>query len=143
MKLRNKKTGKIIKLDIHYIAGKNYESLAEINKDWEDYEEPKEYWYINASGEVNSFCEEYEDKEDTEASKQIGNYFEAREEAELAVEKLKAWKRLKDKGFRFDSYDVADREGDDPICGQVYFKGCNYDKEEIENDLYLLFGGEE
>ena len=36
MKLRNKKTGKIIPIEIHYIGGKNYETLAEINEDWED-----------------------------------------------------------------------------------------------------------
>lgn len=25
----------------------DYNSLAELNEEWEDYEEPKEYWFIN------------------------------------------------------------------------------------------------
>lgn len=39
MKLRNKKTGKIVLITIHNIDGKNYESLKEINEDWIDYDE--------------------------------------------------------------------------------------------------------
>lgn len=39
MKLRNKKTGKIVELQVHHIAGKCYESLADVNKDWEDLDE--------------------------------------------------------------------------------------------------------
>lgn len=77
----------------------DYDSLAELNEEWEDYNEPKEYWFINASGGVEAIALEDDDPEDTEGSKEIGNYFETREEAEKAVEKLKAWKRLKDNGF--------------------------------------------
>ena len=38
--------------------------------------------------------------------KEIGNYFETVEEAEQAVEKLKAWKRLRDKEFRFIGWSI-------------------------------------
>lgn len=117
MKLRNKKTGKIVELQVHHIAGKSYESLADVSKDWEDYEEPKEYWYIS------------------------DNYFETKEEAEKAAEKLKAWKRLKDKGFKFKtihrnpqgSYNIyANFEGHIPPSPN-----------DINIDLNICFGGEE
>ena len=117
MKLKNKKTGEIVDfryLQSDYVAPLvltthendkpkmyKYNSLAELNAEWEDApEEPKEYWYIYADkpqrAERGDILEE-----DFRA---IGNYFETKEEAELAVRKLKAWKRLKDKGFRFDCY---------------------------------------
>lgn len=121
MKLRNKKTGEIkdIQLGNHndpsdgivVVYSKNgeprephdqYSSLAELNEEWEDYEEPKEYWYINDIGEVEVI--EEDESEETEDAKQIGNYFSSKEEAEKAVEKLKAWKRLKDDGFKFDGW---------------------------------------
>lgn len=37
----------------------------------------------------------------------IGNCFESREEAEKAVEKLKAWKRLKDSGLKFKDWNKS------------------------------------
>ena len=41
MKLRNKKTGEIVEAtDFNIIS--DYNSLAELNEEWEDYEEPKE-----------------------------------------------------------------------------------------------------
>lgn len=61
-------------------------------------EEPKEYWFISDTSVV--FCaakggiDEY-------VRKKMGNHFETEEEAERAVAKLKAWKRLKDKGIEF------------------------------------------
>jgi len=157
MKLRNKKTGEIGWLYCDHISVPkkmtvfsedkdlsahhwDYNSLAELNKEWEDYEEPEEYWYYDTT--ING-VEKITHLEDKEKDQEIGNYFETKEEAEKAVEKLKAWKRLKDKGFRFDSFDVANREVDNVICGQAYFKADNYDREEIEDDLDLLFGGEE
>ena len=158
MKLRNKKTGEIHEItevvplhdmDKKFVIyskteGHNhaYKNLAEFNEEWEDYEEPKEYWFITGDGFIFERSKETYPEDETKR-KQIGNHFETKEEAEKAVEKLKAVKRLKDKGFRFDGYDVANRLGDDVICGQVYFKAGNYDREEIEEDLYLLFGGEE
>ena len=113
MKLRNKKTGEIgeprIQYQEIYIDTENhmtycYKSLQGVFEEWEDYNEPKKYWCIDWTGGVNHLTvldgiDEYE-----KAKKEIGNYFEAREEAEKAVEKLKAWKRLRDSGFRFNGW---------------------------------------
>ena len=109
MKLRNKKTGEIVDTlcrdDItkglafgvdHHDGNPTmayYSSLAELNAEWEDYEEPKEYWYLENNLEAfrSYYCDDYIDA----TRKEIGNYFETKEEAEKAAEKLKAWKRLK------------------------------------------------
>lgn len=104
MKLKNKKTGEIgtLIVDGAYnfvtnFAVENdernrlgeYDSLAELNSEWEDYEEPREYWFINSCGAVEVRTEE-EQPAVTDMHKQFGNYFETHEEAEKAVEKLKA-----------------------------------------------------
>ena len=165
MRLRNKKTGEIIEnayiRESHDFYNKRtiavfvrdgsrppervstgYETLAELNKDWEDCQEPKylrDYWFIDSCGNVNK----QEDDILGSLRREIGNYFKSEEEAERAVEKLKAWKRLKDKGFEFINF--------------PYKKICKYDArtgvgnleyqvkyyEELEADLELLFGGEE
>ena len=72
-----------------------------------------------------------------ETRKEIGNCFESLEEAEKALEKLKAWKRLRDKGFRFD--------GVNGCWIEFTLKSANSDKEyeQGQKDLLLLFGGEE
>ena len=110
MKLRNKKTGEIKAVNkgvalIHYSDGTTigYNSLAELNEEWEDYKKPEEYWFISTTGKAHRF--EGEDKTYTPDRKQLGNYFETKEEAERVVEKLKAWKRLKDKGVKIIYYD--------------------------------------
>lgn len=137
MKLKNKKTGEIKEFNNFYEleepsgAQRVYCSIAELNQEWEDYEEPEIIWYINASGEVCCAAKENY----WGGSKQIGNYFETKEEAEKAVEKLKAWKRLKDKGFKF--IDHIDR--DSGQC-MTRYKWDGYVNGE---DLDLLFGGEE
>jgi len=166
MKLRNKKTGEIVDdgyvretHDFQFDGQKHilavfkgnghrppervsgaYKTLAELNEEWEDYEEPKEYWFINSCGAVEAHTEE-EQLAVADMHKQFGNYFETEEEAEKAVEKLEAWKRLKDKGFRFGDYDVA-HDKDRCFCGQVFFKGGPF-WFDIKTDLDLLFGGEE
>lgn len=131
MKLRNKKTGEINLGDLHL---DDFNSLAELNAEWEDYEEPKEYWYIDCDGEVYSIkLIGY----NSNKLKEIGNYFETKEEAEKAVEKLKAWKRLKDKGFRFngvyDDYTIKFTAPNEEI-GWFWCNG-------MDKDLDLLFGG--
>lgn len=144
MKLKNKKTGEIVdhiwwdsELKQLWVYGKHvkfYNSLAELNEEWEDVpEEPKEYWFISTTGEAHRF--EGEDKTYTPSRKQLGNYFETREEAEKTVERLRAWKRLKDKGFRLDA--VVDNF----FCLDIYMSGEAY--EAIKNDLKIVFGGEE
>lgn len=145
MKLRNKKTGEIIDggfVLTYYdgIASNPQHSLAELNEEWEDYEEPKhDYYFIRDGGNID--CHWYQKPgEITERREQIGNYFETKEEAEKAVEKLKAWKRLKDKGFKFKG-----------LCESVYeLPAIEYDMNvdvsrdsQEYKDLDLLFGGEE
>lgn len=135
MKLRNKKTGEIVKVNnlnafVHTDEEtKIYNSLADLNAEWEDVpEEPKGYYYVATTGLIKyddtPFCAIHKDR------KLIGNYFETKEEAELAVRKLKAWKRLKDKGF---------------INEQVFsmnLNWCNPDDYDWKA-FKLLFGGEE
>ena len=69
----------------------------------------------------------------------MGNHFGTLKEAEKAVEKLKAWKRLKNKGFRFLGY--YSRLGETKSKGEIGFETDDY--EGIKQDLDLLFGGEE
>lgn len=160
MKLRNKKTGEIVfatmkasygggELQIRYYPldnaedtqFKEYRSISELNEEWEDVsEEPKEHWYIDSDGEVyptgglNRF--------DLDRMANIGNLFETKEEAEKAVEKLKAWKRLKDKGFKFTSWGNGILL-QKTIAGQFRYEFPRDKMDDIEKDLDLLFGGED
>ena len=142
MKLRNKKTGEIGYLHEYYVLVEQdesdldpderwFNSLAELNEEWEDYEEPKEYWFINNYGRIEKE-KGLDDAWFVIKLKQIGNYFETREEAEKTVEKLKAWKRLKDKGFEFKDWCLT----------EARFEIKNKD-EHIYKDLAIIFGGEE
>ena len=113
MKLRNKKTGEIaevltdsiavnILMDQHDITA-YYTSLAELNEEWEDYEKPKEYWYIDADGGL--LCEPSDDRcKFDNKCREIGNHFETKEEAEQAVERLKKLQNLKNRGYNIDAY---------------------------------------
>jgi hypothetical protein len=148
MKLRNKKTGMIG--EVGYLAtsdGKiivnnindqdewyEYGSLAELNEEWEDYEEPKEFYHITVDGYVvkDNYTITKDFADDLE---RIGNYFETEEEAEKAVEKLKAWKRLKGKGFKFQIWWGKPKD--------IWFRLDTEIDEDIAKDLDLLFGGEE
>lgn len=109
MKLRNKKTGQegnfIINKDhfecVDLDCVPSYFYLSELLNEWED--APSTIWYITHDGSIhsadigNSWTRE----------KTIGNYFETREEAEKAVKKLKAWKRLKDSGLKFKDWNKS------------------------------------
>lgn len=138
MKLKNKKTGEIGeigyigsssgKLTVKPINGvacesaASYSSLAELNAEWGDYEEPKE----DGIDHIITLVEAYSSHDSERYPKEI-------------VEKLKAWKRLKDKGFRFTGWKCT---------GGIEFTFDNYvDKgertESAVDDLDLLFGGEE
>lgn len=96
----------------------------ELNAEWEDMlEEPKEYWYIA------ELCGGLQRKQDTDNgedrfNKQIGNYFLSREEAEKAVEKLKAWARLKKHGFKFKTWYGSS-------------KNIDYEITSLENEIYM------
>ena len=153
MKLRNKKTGEIGNLKPYGNDGMiwvwignmsepeyRYNSLAELNEEWEDYEEPKEFYYIDPLGQVSKASVDNEPICYARA-REFGNYFETKEQAEKAVEKLKAWKRLRDKGLQFAgvfSENVIDFEISDG--GK---KWNDKQIKEFEEDLQLLFGGEE
>lgn len=152
MKLKNKKTGAIGELCvrknldgevIHYevYVGElsfAYYTLKSLTDTWEDYdeEEPKEYWYIYADKPQRADCGDILEED----FKVIGNYFETKEEAEQAVEKLKAWKRLKDKGIKIG------KRRHSAYGGEMYWdcpNGTGISDKEIWLDLDLLFGGEE
>ena len=135
MKLRNKKTGEItppINMFMSVDLLSRYNTLKEFTDEWEDYEEPKLFYVIDLDGEI--LPSDFEDKT-TKKSKELGNYFETKEEALATVEKLKAWKRLRDKGFKLDA--VVDSF----FCLDIYMKGKPY--EEIKEDLKIVFGGKE
>lgn len=149
-KLQNKGTGKIGYL---YIANKDvnyqvldendcvlgvYDTLPRLIKEWEDYEEPKRGWYIDETSIYEDLCLS---EETSEKLKAIGNYFGTKEEAEEAAEKLKALKRLKDKGFRFTGWTIDDGLRIS-ICSNIDKEDIyDEDKRKIKPDLDLLFGG--
>ena len=154
MKLRNKKTGIIGEL--HFEPDKEYhftvvtedpadvmiyKKLADLYADWEDYEEPKEYWTIDWTCTAVT-TNKYSGDDIDDFNEAIGNYFSSREEAELAVRKLKAWKRLKDKNFKVDLWDYDGSDGQGRIrTGRILFRVKDYG--ENDKDLDICFGGEE
>lgn len=108
---------------------------------------PKSYWCINEFGtptEVDYFGRKtIYDK----SRKNFGNYFETKEEAEKAVEKLKAWKRLKDKGFRFLP-EASFIEQKNDVGESIGYISFTMDDEGDyvwgdNKDLKILFGGED
>ena len=143
MKLQNKKTGEIGEItandfnkgifcvsqpghsDVYYC------SLAKLCEEWTDYEEPEKIWYIGCYGDV--FCESSKDK--SFHKEELGNYFSSREEAEKAVEKLKAWKRIKEAGAEFDGWEGYG----DSIEIRLLASGGDIQTD----DLTFIFGGED
>ena len=80
------------------------ENVDTFKQNWEKCEEPESFWYISPTGTpIKSEVSIYDPLE-IHLMKQIGNYFESEEDADEAVAKLMALKRLKNKGFRFDCY---------------------------------------
>ena len=147
MKLRNKKTGEIWQLkandkgSLYVHSGFEFYDITSIKQleAFEDYEEPEEVWYIDFQGVVRSASRE---ENDWFKENEIGNCFETKEEAEKAVEKLKAWKRLRDNGFKFKWYDIYQSVIDE--CETTHIQvTINANKIDVQNDLDLLFGGEE
>ena len=161
MKLRNKKTGDVFDFDsitdlcfgskiqlqatnMHNKPIYIFNSLAELNDEWEDCncKEEKNMWYIDWNGDVQHFKNwHFSFDKDIEQCRQIGNYFETREEAEKAVEKLKAFKRLKDLGFRFEG--IRFRGEHNYIEWKIKAKNELTDEiEEFRDGLQKVFGGE-
>lgn len=137
MKLRNMLTGEIVVfgegiVDLSRIGCKNVADMMRAG--WRDYDES--FWYVNDMGGVEKFPPNLLGREAmVESHEKIGNYFETEEEAEKAVEKLKAWKRLKDKGFQFESWWGGSKD--------ISFWLDTEIDEDIAKDLDLLFGDEE
>lgn len=146
MRLRNKNTGDRgelvefndgfrVKTEHGYCIG-IYDTLEALNKDWEDYK-PSEIWYITSNGEI--------ERGNADMSwvmeKAIGNYFETKKDAEEALEKLWAWKRLKDAGVKIVGWCYSDN---------VDLNGCGFNDDDFivgltagecdQDDLDLLFG---
>ena len=128
MQLRNKKTGEIVIfgegiVDLNKIGCKNVAEMMEAG--WEDVPEEetkgvKSIYFIGAAVYI-------------EMSNQ--------KEAIKVEEKLKAFKRLKDKGFRFTAW----KNGillDETVAGQVRYEFPIGNKDDIEKDLDLLFSGD-
>ena len=147
MKLRNKKTGEIgyfcfanwndpvlIITDENGIQLAKYNSLAELNAEWKDVSEDSGYWYYDTFNKNIDFEFYPTNTDDEKADREIGNHFSTREEGEKAVEKLKAFKRLKDKGFRFERWLLGGEYGN-TITFSDYIE---YD-DETRADLNLLF----
>ena len=152
MKLRNKQTGEVVELlakpsfvkrneDFLQSEVNTFNSLAELNAEWEDVpEEPIRHWFISGTRiyEENGYSDE-----GIASLESVGNHFKSKEEAEKAVEKLKAWKRLKDKGFKFDGHDDRDRGQLGDIVIYAEMPTFEYDDDSTRDDLDLLFGGKE
>lgn len=141
MRLRNKKTGKVIEW-FNNTDGIFPNSLAELNEEWEDYQESETFWYISPTGTPIKSTTSIYDPLEIHLMKRIGNYFESEEDAEMAVEKLVALKRLKDEGFRFTGYSHYDWNGNESPA--IAFEYSDFDKmfddKRVVADLDLLFG---
>jgi len=136
-KLRNKGTGKIGYLyankDVNYqVLDENdcvlsvYDTLPRLIEEWEDYK--LNIWYNSTiSGRYT-----------------IEIDFATGEEAKKAMGKLKAWERLKDKGFKFNGVEVFS-EGLLEIDGVLpALEGAdNVKRLKMIDDLYLLFPGDD
>lgn len=158
MKLKNRNNGVIGDL-VAYDADKGifavkaqggdrcyYYSLAALHEVWEDAPEEKSFWHINEQGSADKYPSDLiARKSIIRKYKEIGNYFETEEEAEKAAEKLKAFKRLKHKGFRFEPVDRYEA-----LCGNGFNIPITatmppeaYTDVEVSKDLDILFGGKE
>lgn len=123
---------------------KTLDKFPNILDEWfEEVEEPKNFWFIDEySPACGVLVENYNpdfwryDEYYINKLKEIGNYFSSKEEAELAVERLKAWKRLKDKGFKF--LDLGGKDID-----FEYPDDCRNDHSFWKDLDLLLFGGKE
>ena len=133
MKLRNKKTGEIVPASNIAVGigndGKWYDSLAELNEEWEDYKEPK-------SGIEGIRLN------DMIAGRHIVEIdFTEVKQAEKVVEKLKAFKRLKDKGISFKGK-VIDKKWYIEVKSDPEQR-CFDEACDVWDDIMLIFGGEE
>ena len=145
MKLRNNKTGEIIDIKDCLRLSDDFPNHYIIDSDWEDYEEPKRTWFIDPNCTPDYI--DYGDNPVTDNCyddwNELGICFETKEEAKKAVEKLKAWKRVSEDNFAFVDWYWEDKNVNEN--GSRYFSiiGVCDPSEISEDDLDLLFGGEE
>lgn len=148
MKLRNKKTREICdfkiiadyddctsgwRLEKHDGTVLFYDHIDEIHDEWEDVlGEPEEYWCIDWT-ESGVFKTTFRNKLD-EFNAAIGNMFKSEKEAEEAIEKLKAWKRLKDKGLKANRTEIS---GDSFICEFILPDHSDYSRSIDDFELAL------
>lgn len=147
MKLKIKETGEVLedvkfidttlhKITIQYLDNgvlrecsvKNLSDVEEVK----DYEEPKEHWAIDQFGEpinVSGLS-----RLQLEKLHRLGNDFPSENATMKAIEKLKAWERLKDKGFKVT---LRGWKGN----AWLYANWGNLQGD--YSDILLLFGGEE
>lgn len=137
MKLKNKKTGAIIPgiKAIEEMLG--YNSLAEFNEEWEDYNDTfpsngDEYWSLSTNGNLYAPYK-WTGSTGDKMRLELGNCFKTAEEANETIEKLKAIKRLKDAGVKIIEYQ---RRVDDVIVIKADISGEYSDK--IEEDLRTI-----
>lgn len=143
MKLKNKKTGEVVEW-FNNTDGVFPNSLAELNEEWEDYEEQKGNWTIDPMNENYIDDGRYTAPDELERYEELGLKFNTEKEAEKAVEKLKALTKLCKKGFEFNSVEMFGSgliriEASIPINEKTTLQ----ERSNITDSLYLLFGGEE
>lgn len=154
MKLRNKTTGEIgclistnwnetalTIMDKDGVQLAKYTSLAELNTEWEDYEKPKTFFTIYYDGTISEFKDG--DDEQIRDMKEIGNYFDTREEAEKAVEKLRIWKVIKDMGFKIVGIRYRDNKNYIEWNISRKVKDDDFMSKAFNEALHWLFGGKE
>lgn len=131
-----------------------YDSLKSMQEEWEDApEEPKDGYIIDPMEEdcVSADDSGYEES-DVERAKELGIWFETNGEAQKVAKKLKAFKELRDKGFRFDGWaDLQAKMGMDELMlfnrgvigtdNVIGFRMDDY--HDCIKDLNTCFGGEE
>lgn len=136
---KHKITGEIITVE----KGKVIDMPARfLTDEWEEYEEPKEYWCIDTYTYEIDYLDEGNNEGRDNFNKEIGNYFSSREEAELAVRKLKAYKRLKDKGIEISYYDFEDNKYETTVEVMLDIPPSAWDYG-VKQDLDIICGGEE
>lgn len=125
MKLKNKISGEIKEFAL--FDGNELQggvTLEILTKEWEDYEEPNlipDQIFLKGS----RVCIDYKNAE----------------AGRKALEKLEAWKRLKDKGFRFDNCKIEMSKIVVPEITITAF--VDTEEPETLNLVNMLFGGEE
>jgi len=102
----------------------------------------KNYYLVTDSGKIIKFSAkdfEYLPPAMQQIFDELGNKFESKKDAELAIEKLKALRRLRKAELKFKDFNY-NIDGD-VYDGSVDLKGLVYPG--FGDDLKIVFGGEE